>query len=52
MIVTGGNDKNAVVFDRQAGKIVATFKGHTKRVNKVIYHPSEVSAIASLIFLL
>jgi len=45
MIVTGGMDKTAVVFDRSTGKQVATLKGHSKRVNKVIYHPTEATVI-------
>ncbi|EDV22055.1 uncharacterized protein TRIADDRAFT_64168 [Trichoplax adhaerens] len=40
-IVTGGVDKNVVVFDRTEDKIIATLKGHSKKVNKVIYHPNE-----------
>ncbi len=42
-VVTGGNDKTAVVFNNQTEQIVATLKGHTKKVTKVIYHPDEVS---------
>jgi len=41
LIVTAGADKHAVVYDRRAQKIVATLKGHTKKVTRVIYHPSE-----------
>lgn len=40
-VVTGGNDKTAVVFNNQTEQIVATLKGHTKKVTKVIYHPDE-----------
>ena len=42
MILTGGADKCAVVFDRNTQKIVTTLKGHQKRVNGVIFHPTEV----------
>ena len=42
-IVTGGNDKTAVVFNKATEQIVATFKGHTKKVTSVIYHPDEVN---------
>lgn len=31
-----------VVFDKNEEQIVATFKGHTKKVTSVIYHPSQV----------
>lgn len=38
----GGADKNVVVFDRREEQIVATLKGHTKKVSSVIYHPAQV----------
>ena len=41
-ILTGGNDKNAAVFNKDTEQVVAILKGHTKRVTKVIYHPDEV----------
>lgn len=40
-IVTGGNDKTAVVFNNSTEQIVATLKGHTKKVSQVVYHPEE-----------
>lgn len=40
-IVTGGNDKTAVVFNNSTEQIVATLKGHTKKLTAVIYHPEE-----------
>jgi hypothetical protein len=40
---SGGNDKIAVVFNNTTEQIVATFKGHTKRLTQVIYHPDEVT---------
>lgn len=39
---SGGADKNVVVFDKNEEQIVATLKGHTKKVTSVIYHPSQV----------
>lgn len=39
----GGADKNVVVFDKSEEQIVATLKGHTKKVTSVIYHPSQVT---------
>lgn len=39
----GGADKNVVVFDKNEEQIVATLKGHTKKVTSVIYHPSQVT---------
>ena len=38
----GGNDKTAVVFNNSTEQIVATLKGHTKKITQVIYHPEEV----------
>ncbi|XP_064613232.1 pre-mRNA-processing factor 19-like [Liolophura sinensis] len=40
-IVTGGNDKNAVVFNKDTEQVMAILKGHTKKVTSVIYHPDE-----------
>ncbi|XP_041349094.1 pre-mRNA-processing factor 19-like [Gigantopelta aegis] len=40
-IVTGGNDKNAVVFNKDTEQVIAILKGHTKKVTSVIYHPEE-----------
>ena len=42
-IVTGGNDKNAVVFNKDTEQVIAILQGHTKKVTGVIYHPEEVS---------
>jgi len=39
--ITGGADKNAVVFNKDNEQVVATLKGHTKKVTSVIYHPYE-----------
>lgn len=44
-ILTGGNDKNATVFNKDTEQIIAVLKGHTKKVTRVIYHPNEVKYI-------
>ncbi|KAK3752720.1 hypothetical protein QZH41_018680, partial [Actinostola sp. cb2023] len=44
-VLTGGLDKNAVVFYKDTEQVVATLKGHTKKVTNVIYHPTEEIAI-------
>jgi pre-mRNA-processing factor 19 len=41
LIVTGGADSNAIVFNRKTGKIVDTLEGHKKRLTDVKFHPSE-----------
>lgn len=40
-IVTGGVDKTAVVFNNSTEQIIATLKGHTKKLTAAIYHPDE-----------
>ncbi|SNX81419.1 probable PRP19 - non-snRNP spliceosome component required for DNA repair [Melanopsichium pennsylvanicum] len=32
VLVTGGNDKNVQVYDRKEDQVLATLKGHTKRI--------------------
>ncbi|XP_065367758.1 pre-mRNA-processing factor 19 [Calliphora vicina] len=44
-ILTGGNDKNATVFNKDTEQVVAILKGHTKKITKVIYHPDEDTVI-------
>ena len=47
MVVTGGADKNVVVYNRKEQKIEATLKGHTKKVTKVIYHPTAPVVVSA-----
>lgn len=46
-ILTGGNDKNATVFNKDTEQVVAILKGHTKKVTKVIFHPEEDTVITA-----
>lgn len=39
----GGADKNAVIFQMDTQQIVATLRGHSKKVTGVVYHPRAVS---------
>ncbi|KAK4822793.1 hypothetical protein QYF61_019984 [Mycteria americana] len=41
-ILTGGADKNVIVFDKSSEQILATLKGHSKKVTSVVFHPSQV----------
>lgn len=41
LILTGGADNNAVLFDIAAGKQVAKMEGHSKAVNRVLLHPTQ-----------
>lgn len=41
LIVTGGNDKTAVVFNKESKKKVATLVGHSKPVTHVAFHSTE-----------
>ena len=40
-VVTGGADKNATVFNKETETVVAQLRGHTKKVNRVVYHMRE-----------
>ncbi|XP_041977583.1 pre-mRNA-processing factor 19 [Aricia agestis] len=46
-LLTGGNDKNATVFNKDTEQVVAILKGHTKKVTRVIYHPDEDTVITA-----
>jgi len=46
-IVTGGVDKTAVVFNNSTEQIVATLKGHTKKLTSAIYHPDDDMVITA-----
>lgn len=37
----------AVVFNKETEQIVATLKGHSKKITNVIYHPRENIGITS-----
>ncbi|KAI7820837.1 WD40-repeat-containing domain protein [Gamsiella multidivaricata] len=37
LILTGGNDKNALVFSQSEEKVVATLKGHSKKITQVAW---------------
>ncbi len=41
MILTGGNDKTATVFNKDNEQVVSILKGHSKKVNRVVYHPTS-----------
>jgi len=41
LILTGGVDTNAVIFNRQTNKVTQTLKGHSKRVSDVLFHPTQ-----------
>ncbi|CAF1459670.1 unnamed protein product [Rotaria magnacalcarata] len=45
IILTGGNDRQAVVFNKDSEQVIATLKGHQKKVTHVIHHFEEDIAI-------
>lgn len=47
LLITGGNDKNAVVFNRASGQRVTTLEGHERKVSSVILHPNASTAITA-----
>ena len=46
-IVTGGNDKSAIVFNKDNEQVMTQLKGHTKKVTSVIYHPNQENVITA-----
>ncbi|ETS63368.1 hypothetical protein PaG_01649 [Moesziomyces aphidis] len=47
VLVTGGNDKNVQVYDRKEDKVLATLKGHTKRITRVAVSGASDAPIGS-----
>ncbi|KAF8342882.1 nuclear matrix protein NMP200 [Cantharellus anzutake] len=41
--ISGGNDKIVQVYDKESNKVLATLKGHTKKVNHVAWREKEGS---------
>ncbi|KAG0213119.1 hypothetical protein BGX28_004945 [Mortierella sp. GBA30] len=37
LVLTGGNDKNALIFSQSEDKVVATLKGHSKKITQVAW---------------
>ncbi|OAF68865.1 hypothetical protein A3Q56_03400 [Intoshia linei] len=46
-VVTGGKDKNVIVFDNKEESIISNFKGHTKKITNVIYHNNEANVVSA-----
>lgn len=46
-ILTGGNDKNATIFNKETEQVVTILKGHQKKLTKVIYHPDESTVVTA-----
>ena len=42
IFILGGNDRQAVVFNKDSEQVIATLKGHQKKVTHVIHHFEEV----------
>ena len=49
LLLTGGLDKNVLVYDRSTKKQVANLKGHTKRVNSVLFAGATADTTTSLL---
>jgi len=45
LLLTAGDDSKALLFDAAQEKVVATLKGHTKKVTSCVLHPSEDIAV-------
>ncbi|OXA62747.1 pre-mRNA-processing factor 19 [Folsomia candida] len=45
-VVTGGNDKIVTVFNKESEQVVASMKGHSKKVISVLCHQDETSVLS------
>jgi pre-mRNA-processing factor 19 len=41
MVVTGGADTEAILFNRVDGKVVSHLTGHSKAITDVLFHPAQ-----------
>jgi len=41
LLLTGGVDRNVVLFSREEQRIISTLQGHTKKVSDVVFHPQQ-----------
>lgn len=41
LVMTGGVDKEAVVFNRDTGRVVSSLSGHSKALTDVLFHPTR-----------
>ncbi len=46
-ILTGGADKTAAIFNKDDEQVVTILKGHAKKINRVVYHPTEDTVITA-----
>jgi len=46
LVVSGGNDKNVVVFSKEGEIVLSTLKGHTGPITTVAIHPNKVNVIS------
>ncbi|CAG0918553.1 unnamed protein product, partial [Notodromas monacha] len=46
-LITGGNDKTAVVFNKDLEQVITVLKGHSREVSHVIYHPTEDTVLTA-----
>lgn len=47
LLLTGGNDKLAIVFNKATETIQHRLAGHAKKVSSVIWHPNSVNVITA-----
>lgn len=47
VVLTGGADSNAMLFNLKTGKILDTLKGHKKKLTSVKLHPTEKVAVTT-----
>jgi len=47
LALTGGADNKVVLLDRSSGKAVATMSGHSKKITRVLFHPTEDIAFSA-----
>lgn len=45
--LTGGIDKTVVLYDYEKEQVMQTFKGHNKKINAVVLHPDNITAISA-----
>ncbi|CAJ0837855.1 7353_t:CDS:2 [Entrophospora sp. SA101] len=50
LVLTGGIDKKALIYDLEEGKVVSPLKGHTKKITNVLWREKAEASESDIVF--